>query len=118
MHYNTRSFKLHQFGPILQLSADEFLQLRANLGWHLHLMATEAPGDVDGLLVRPQELDTGRAIAEMFVEAALYVRVERALHIFEQQPLDIATPEHRSNKLLKWIHYKFDAWHRGTIRVE
>jgi hypothetical protein len=67
-------------------------------------MATEAAGDVDGLLVGAQELDAGRAVAEMFIKPALYVRVERALHIFEQQPLDLAAPEHRSKELLNSIH--------------
>ncbi len=104
MHYNARSFKLHRPRLILKLGANELLQFQAHLGWNLHLMATEPPGDVDGLTVGTQELDAGRAIAEMFVQTAFRVRLKGALHIFEQQPLDIATPEYRSKKLLDGIH--------------
>jgi hypothetical protein len=104
MHYKARSFKLDKCAPILKFSVNELFQFQAHLGWNLHLMATEAPGDVDGLTVGTEELNAGRAIAEMVVKAAFHIRFEGALHIFEQQPLDIATPEHRSKKLLKRIH--------------
>jgi hypothetical protein len=104
MHYNARSFKPDKRRPILKLGANEFFQFQAHFGWDLHLITTEPLGDVDGLPVGTEELNAWRTIAEMGVEPAFYVRLEGALHILEQQPLNIAAPEHRSKKLLKRIH--------------
>ena len=104
MHYNACSFKLDKRRPILKLSVNEFFQFRAHFGGNLHLITTEPPGHVDGLAVSAQKLDAWGTIAEMGVEAAFCVRIEGALHIFEEQPFDIAAPEHRSEELLKKIH--------------
>src|ERR1700693_3959207 len=79
---------------ILKPSANKLLQFRTHSRRDLHLVTTEPPGDIDGLPVGAQELNAGWTIATMFVEPVLYLRLERSLHIFEQQPFDIAAPEH------------------------
>jgi hypothetical protein len=104
MHYNARSFKPDKRPPILKFSVNELFQFQAHFGWNLHLITTEPPGDGDGLAVGTQELNARRTIAEMVIEPAFCLRFEGALHIFEEQPLDIAAPEHQSEKLLKRIH--------------
>ena len=104
MHYNARRFKPDKRSPILKLSVNELFQFCPHCRWNLHPVTTELPGDVDGLPVGAQELNAWRTIAKMVVEMVLYLRLEGPLYIIEQQPLDIATPEHRSKKLLKRIH--------------
>ena len=104
MHYNALGFKPDKRPPILEFSTNKLFQFRAHGRWNLHPVTTEPPGDVDGLPVGAQELNAWRTIAKMVVEMVLYLRLEGPLYIIEQQPLDIATPEHRSKKLLKRIH--------------
>ena len=99
MHYNTRSFKSDKRRPILEFSANEFFQLRANGRGDLHLVTAETTGDVDGLPIGSQKLNTGRAIAKMVVEMTFYLRIEGSLHIFEQQPVDVAAAKCKSKKL-------------------
>src|SRR5437016_4826737 len=105
MHYNACRFKSDKRPPILKLSANKLFEFRTHGGWNLHFVTTEAPGDVDGLPVGAQKLNAGRTIAKMVVEVAFYLRFEGPLHIFKQQPLDIAAAQHRSKELLNWVHW-------------
>ena len=104
MHYNTRSFKSDKRRPILEFSANEFFQLRANGRGDLHLVTAETTGNVDGLPIGTEKLNAGRAITKMVIKVQFYLRLEGPLHVFVQQPLDIAAPESRSKELLYRIH--------------
>jgi hypothetical protein len=115
MHYNGLSFKLDEGimrserWPGLQLGADEFFQFCSHVGWNFYLVTTKLLGEVDGLTVGAKEFNAGRTIAKMVVEAAFYLRVERALDVFKEQALDVATAEDRPKQLLNKIHSKLDA---------
>jgi hypothetical protein len=92
--------------PSLELGPDELFKFCAHVGGDFYLIATELLRDIDGLLIRAQEVNAGWTIVKMVVKPTFYVRFQAPLNVFKQQPFNVATPEHRSKKPTENIHLR------------